>query len=99
MSTTVRIVQTEDVLHGKPRIEGTRIGVFTLGVAAREHGVGVEELTDEYPALDREQIKAALDYYDEHPELMEYIQAQKRLQKQEVVAGSRAPATGEDTDA
>ena len=98
MSTTVRIVQTEDVLHGKPRIEGTRIGVFTLGVAAREHGVGVGELTDEYPALDREQIEAALDYYDEHPELMEYIRAQKRLRKQEIVAQSRAPATGEDTD-
>jgi uncharacterized protein (DUF433 family) len=98
MSPTVRIVQTEDVLHGKPRIEGTRMGVFTLGVAAREHGVGVEELTDEYPALDREQIEAALDYYDEHPELMEYIRAQKRLRKQEIVAQSRAPATGEDTD-
>jgi len=98
MSTTIRIVQTEDVLHGKPRIEGTRIGVFTFGVAAREHGVGVEELTDEYPNLDREQIEAALDYYDEHPELMEYIRTQKRLRKQEVIAESRTPTTGEDTD-
>lgn len=77
MSTTVRIVKTPDVLHGKPRIDGTRVGVFTLGVAAREHGHSVDGLLDEYPHLDHEQIEAALEYYNAHPELMEYIRTQK----------------------
>ena len=56
MSTTVPIVRTADVLHGRPRIDGTRIGVYTLGVAARDHGASVEDLMDAYPDLDREQI-------------------------------------------
>jgi uncharacterized protein (DUF433 family) len=98
MSTTVRIVKTPDVLHGKPRIEGTRVGVFTLGVAARDHGESVADLLAEYPELDREEIETALDYYDDHPELMEYIRTQKRLRKQEVLAQSRAPGPGSDAD-
>jgi len=98
MSTTVRIVRTADVLHGRPRIDGTRIGVYTLGVAARDHGASVEDLMDAYPHLDREQIEAALDYYDDHPELMGYIRTQKRLRKQDVIEQSRAAVAGSDAD-
>jgi len=98
MSTTVRIVKTPDVLHGRPRIEGTRVGVFTLGAAVREHGECVEDLSEEYPDLDREEIQAALDYYDDHPELIDYIRTQKRLRKQDVLEQSRAPAAGSDVD-
>jgi uncharacterized protein (DUF433 family) len=96
MSTTVRIVKTPDVLHGRPRIEGTRVGVFTLGAAVRERGESVEDLLEEYPDLDREEIKAAVDYYDDHPELMDYIRTQKRLRKQNVLEQSRAPAAGSE---
>ena len=98
MSTTVRIVKTPDILHGRPRIEGTRVGVFTLGAAVREHGESVEGLLEEYPDLDREEIEAAIDYYDDHPELMDYIRTQKQLRKQEVLEQSRAPAAGSDVD-
>lgn len=98
MSTTVRIVKTPDVIHGKPRIEGTRVGVFTLGVAAREHGESVENLLEEFPELDLEEIEAALDYYDHHPELMDYIRTQKRGRKQDILAQSRATAGGSDAD-
>ena len=98
MSTTVRIVKTPDILHGRPRIEGIRVGVFTLGAAIREHGESVEDLLEEYPDLDREEIEAALDYYDDHPELMDYIRTQKRLRKQDVLEQSRAPAAESDAD-
>ena len=98
MSTTVRIVKTPDVFHGRPRIDGTRVGVFTLGAAVREHDDGVENLLEEYPDLDREEIEAAINYYDDHPELMDYIRTQKRLRKQDVLEQSRAPAAGSDTD-
>jgi len=98
MSTTVRIVRTADVLHGRPRIDGTRVGVYTLGVAARDHDASVEDLLDAYPDLDREEIEAALDYYDDHPELMGYIRTQKRLRKQDVIEQSRAAVVGSDAD-
>ena len=98
MSTTVRIVKTPDVLHGRPRIDGTRVGVFTLGAAVRDHGESVEDLLREYPDLDREEIEAATNYYDDHPELMDYIRTQKRLGKQDVLEQSRAPAAGSDAD-
>ncbi|PSP91014.1 DUF433 domain-containing protein [Halobacteriales archaeon QS_4_66_20] len=96
MSTTVRIIKTPDVLHGRPRIEGTRVGVFTLGASRREHGESVEDLLEEYPDLDRKEIEAALDYYDDHPELMDYIRTQKRLRKQNVLEQSRAPTAGSE---
>lgn len=94
MSTGVEIVRTPDVLHGKPRIEGTRIGVYTLGVAV-ESGASVEDLLDDYQTLDRPQIEAAIDYYDSHPELMDYIRMQKAATEQAITAESRAL----DTDA
>lgn len=90
MSTTVEIVRTLDILHGKPRIEGTRIGVFTLGSAA-EQGATIEDLLEEYPELDRAQVEAAIDYYEAHPELMGYIRMQKEAHKQAIAEQSRAP--------
>lgn len=75
MSTTVRIVKTPDVLHGKPRIEGTRIGVFQIGELVRRNEWSVERVTEEFD-LDREQAEAAVEYYDEHPELIETLRAQ-----------------------
>ena len=98
MSTTVQIVKTSDVLHERPRIEGTRVGVFTLGAAVREHDESLKGLSGEYPDLDREEIKAAIDYYDDHLELMDYIRTQKRLRKQDILEQSRAPAAGSDAD-
>lgn len=90
MSTAVKIVRTPDVLHGKPRIEGTRVGVYTLGTAA-DGGATVEDLLDEYPNLDRAEIEAALDYYESHEELMGYIRMQKQARRKELAEQSRAP--------
>jgi uncharacterized protein (DUF433 family) len=72
--------------------------VYTLGVAARDHGTSIEDLLDAYPDLDREEIEAALDYYDDHPELMDYIRTQKRLRKEDVIEQTRADVAGSDAD-
>lgn len=91
MSTTVEIVKTPDVLHGKPRLRGTRIGVFMLGERVRRGGQTIDELREDHPMLSHEQIKVALEYYDDHPELMETLRMQREAYKQRVREQSRAP--------
>jgi uncharacterized protein (DUF433 family) len=90
MSTTIEIVRTPDVLHGKPRIDGTRVGVFTLGSAV-DDGATVPELLDAYPDLDRVEIEAAIEYYRSHPELMDYIRMQKQARRREIAETGPGP--------
>jgi uncharacterized protein (DUF433 family) len=55
------IESTPDVLRGTPRIKGTRIPVsLVLGHLAE--GYGHEQITAEFPDLNKEQIAACLDY-------------------------------------
>lgn len=88
MSTTVRIVKTPDILHGKPRVEGTRVGVFQIGELVRRQGWTVAEITEQFD-LDREQTTAAVEYYDEHPELMETLRAQHEAGRRSISEQSR----------
>jgi uncharacterized protein (DUF433 family) len=91
MSKAVEIVKTPDVLHGKPRIEGTRIGAFTIGESVRAGGQSIEDMLTAHPDLTREQVEAALDYYDDHPEAMDILRQQQAATRQRVLARSRAP--------
>jgi uncharacterized protein (DUF433 family) len=55
------IINTPDVLRGKPRIKGTRIPVsLILGYLA--DGSTYEGIIKEFPELTHEQIAACLDY-------------------------------------
>ncbi len=55
------IASDAEILHGKPRIKGTRIPVsLILGHLAA--GQMAEEIIAEFPDLTREQIAACLDY-------------------------------------
>ena len=55
------IASDPEILHGKPRLKGTRIPVsLILGYLAA--GRTAEEITGEFPDLTREQIAACLDY-------------------------------------
>jgi len=101
MSMTVNIVKTPDVLHGKPRIEGTRIGVFMLGESIREGGQSIKEILEGYPDLSREQVEAALDYYDHHPEEMDALRAEEEEIIDRLCEQSRAASTdgGREPDA
>jgi uncharacterized protein (DUF433 family) len=90
MSTTVRIVKTSDVLHGKPRIDGTRVGVLQVGELVRRREWSLEETAEQFD-LDVEQVRVAVEYYDEHPELMETLREQKQARQQGIDSDSRAP--------
>jgi uncharacterized protein (DUF433 family) len=76
MSTHVEIVKTPDVLGGKPRVEGVRVGVLQIGDYVRKNGISVESVMEEL-RLSREQVEAALRYYDDHPDEMETLHAQR----------------------
>jgi len=95
MSETSAIVRTPDVLGGKPRIEGTRIGVHMIGESIRVGGQTTEEILDGYPDLTPAQVEQALGYYDEHPEEMAEIRGRKETVKQRLLEQSRAPGTDE----
>jgi uncharacterized protein (DUF433 family) len=56
-----RITIDPDILVGKPVIRGMRISVAQI-VAAVAAGVPQEELLQEYPGLEPEDIQAALQY-------------------------------------
>lgn len=89
MSSTVQIVKTPDVLHGKPRLEGTRVGVLQVGELVRERDWTHDEVADQLD-LDVAQVRAAVGYYDEYPELMETLRAQKEARQLSVGTQSRA---------
>lgn len=92
MSTTVEIVKTPDILHGKPRIDGTRLGVFMIGEGIREGDWTVEDTLASYPDLTRAEVTAALDYYDDHPEAMDIIRMRREALRRHMRDQSRAPA-------
>ena len=82
---TARIVKTPEVLHGQPRIDGTRIGVFMLGEMIRNGDWTAREVTAEYPPLSQADVDAALAYYDNHPDEMN----QARKEQEAAIAGLR----------
>lgn len=56
-----RITTDPDVLSGKPIVRGTRISVeFILELLSS--GMEVDEILDEYPHLERDDVLAALSY-------------------------------------
>lgn len=69
-SRMLRVVQDPDVLHDQPRIDGTRISVFVIGESIREGDLAIEDVLREYPDLSWNDVEAALDYYDNHPNEM-----------------------------
>ncbi len=56
-----RITIDQRVLRGKPVIKGTRIPVYLI-VELLASGMSEEEVMREYPDLDRNDIRAALEY-------------------------------------
>lgn len=86
----VAIVKTPDVLHGQPRIDGTRLGVFTLGESVRQGDQSVDDLVDAYPDLTADQFEAALAYYDSHPDEMATLRDEEEAIVRRVREQSRA---------
>jgi uncharacterized protein (DUF433 family) len=90
MSVTIPIVSTEGVLGGKPRIEGTRVGVHQVGTLVRETGWSRVKVADQL-GLSEDEIDAALEYYDTRPEEMAAIEAERSETVARIRERSRAP--------
>lgn len=93
MSTHVKIVKTPDVLGGKPRVDGVRVGVLQIGDYVRENGMSVETVMEQL-RLSREQVEAALDYYDDHPDEMETLHTQREASFRRMQERNPTPDTG-----
>ena len=89
MSVTIPIVATPDVLNGTPRIEGTRVSVQRVGTLVREHGWSPGGVSDEFN-LTVDEISAALEYYDTHPEEMDRIAERRENAYEQLSNSSRA---------
>jgi len=83
------IVETPDVLGGKPRIEGRRISVLHV-VDQIQGGRTPEEVTTQFD-LTLGEVHTALAYYHEHPEemrdLREQIAERVREHREEAITG------------
>lgn len=89
MSTHTGVVKTPDVLGGRPRIEGVRVSVRQVGDYVRRQDMDVETVMDEL-RLSREQVEAALEYYDDHPSEMETLRLLRKARIQQVREQSRS---------
>lgn len=73
------IVQTDDVLSGKPRIDGTRTGVHHVVPYVLEDKYTVSEVAHSvFDHLSEGDVLAALRYYLNHTEEIEAIREQER---------------------
>jgi len=61
MRLSERIVSDPDIVHGRPRVRGTRMRVSdVLGLLAS--GASESEILEDYPYLDSKDIRACLEY-------------------------------------
>lgn len=56
------IVSTQDTLHGKPRVEGTRVGAETLYELYTLREMTLEEIAEQYPSVSIEDVETAVEY-------------------------------------
>lgn len=56
-----RIITSQDVLFGKPRIKGTRISVEQI-LSCLEEGYTVEKIIKEFPEITKEDVRACIKY-------------------------------------
>ncbi len=61
MSLLGRIVVDSDIVHGRPRVRGTRVRVSDV-LSLLGAGASAEEILDDYPFLTADDIKACLQY-------------------------------------
>ncbi|GAA0209619.1 DUF433 domain-containing protein [Halobaculum roseum] len=87
-----RIVRTEDVLGGDPRIDGTRISVLFVYERVEGRGLEPRAVADRHD-LDVADVYRALAYYHEHPSEVAAIR-EEREQNLDAARSDPAVATG-----
>jgi uncharacterized protein (DUF433 family) len=56
-----RVVVDPEILFGKPIIKGTRIPVYLI-IELLANGLTEKDILDQYPTLEKKDVKAALKY-------------------------------------
>lgn len=75
--TAARIVKTPDVLGGKPRIAGRRLGVYYVREQVEGRGLDPETFAAKHD-LDVAEVYHALAYFHDHPEEMAAIERDRK---------------------
>ena len=86
-----KIITTEDVLGGAPRIDGRRIGVHHIATRVLDAGTAPGQVAADFD-LDLADIHRALAYYYDRPEEMREV----RERRNELVHGERSITEPED---
>lgn len=73
------IVQTDDTLGGDPRVDGSRIGVENIVNMAKGVDTLAELAASFSGVLTIQEVKRALEWADENPEIMEEIHREREL--------------------
>lgn len=84
------IVQSEDILGGEPRLDGTRIGVLDIYELVVDGGSSPADVADQ---LDRSlgEVYAALAYYHEQPEQMRQLRQERKEREAELAETALQP--------
>ena len=61
MNLVDRIVSDPDVVHGRPRIKGTRMRVSDV-LDLLAHGASVDEIIEDYPYVSIEDVAACISF-------------------------------------
>ena len=77
-----RIVASEDVMGGEPRIRGRRISVRQIAELVEEGDVDPRDVAERYD-LDLADVYRALTYYHEHPDEMRAVAAARARRERE----------------
>ncbi|ESS04150.1 MAG: hypothetical protein A07HR67_01137 [uncultured archaeon A07HR67] len=67
------IVQTDDVLGGEPRIDGTRVGVRHIAARVIDGGRSPAHVADQFDVALAE-VYESLSYYDDHIDEMRALE-------------------------
>ncbi len=75
----VKIVATPNTLSGKPRLDGHRIGINHIVPIAEMDGDEMENVLEAYPHLEPEQVEAALQFAEEHNDIMSELNQREEM--------------------
>lgn len=93
-----RIVETPDTLHGRPRIDGTRIGVEHIWTFHRRGYTAGEISKQVYPSLSEGHVNVAIEWVQEHPETMDTIRREnEEIRRQHDILQSAVDAAVEES--
>lgn len=84
------VVETEDVLGGEPRIEGTRIGVLDIAELVLDGGYAPPDVADQLDCS-LAAVYSALTYYYEHPEEMRMLRQEREKLKADLADSALSP--------